>query len=117
MRPPPTSYSWADRGIRLNEALELITRAIAADPENAAYLDSLGWVHYRLGDLAQAEHWLRRAIAVGGDDGTVLSHLGEVLLRKGEVDEPRQLLRQALAVGCEHPEHVRELVDSLGDDR
>jgi len=110
-------YSWADRGIRLNEALELITRAIAADPENAAYLDSLGWVHYRLGDVAQAEHWLRRAIAVGGDDGTVLSHLGEVLLRKGEVDEPRQLLRQALAVGCEHPEHVRELVDSLGDDR
>jgi tetratricopeptide (TPR) repeat protein len=110
-------YAWADRGTHLNEALELITRAVTADPENAAYLDSLGWVHYRLGDLAQAEHWLRRAIAVGGTDGTVLSHLGEVLLRKGEVDEPGQLLRQALAAGCEHPEHVRELLGSLDDPR
>ena len=110
-------YAWADRGTHLNEALELITRAVTADPENAAYLDSLGWVHYRLGDLAQAEHWLRRAIAVGGTDGTVLSHLGEVLLRKGEVDEPGQLLRQALAAGCEHPEHVRELLASLDDAR
>ena len=110
-------YAWADRGTRLNGALELITRAVTADPENAAYLDSLGWVHYRLGDLAQAEHWLRRAIAVGGTDGTVLSHLGEVLLRKGEVDEPGQLLRQALAAGCEHPEHVRELLASLDDAR
>ena len=110
-------YAWADRGTHLNEALELITRAVTADPENAAYLDSLGWVHYRLGDLAQAEHWLRRSIAVGGTDGTVLSHLGEVLLRKGEVDEPGQLLRQALAAGCEHPEHVRELLASLDDSR
>jgi tetratricopeptide (TPR) repeat protein len=110
-------YAWADRGTRLEEALELILRAVTADPENAAYLDSLGWVYYRLGDLGQAEHWLRRAVELGGTDGTVLSHLGEVLLRKGEADEARLLLGQALAAGCEHPEHVRELLDSLDDAR
>jgi len=110
-------YAWADRGTRLEEALELISRAVTADPENAAYLDSLGWVYYRLGDLGQAEHWLRRAVELGGTDGTVLSHLGEVLLRKGEADEARLLLRQALAAGCEHPEHVSELLDSLDDAR
>ena len=110
-------YAWADRGTRLEEALELISRAVTADPENAAYLDSLGWVYYRLGDLGQAEHWLRRAVELGATDGTVLSHLGEVLLRKGEADEARLLLRQALAAGCEHPEHVSELLDSLDDAR
>lgn len=110
-------YAWADRDTRLEEALELISRAVTAEPENAAYLDSLGWVYYRLGDLGQAEHWLRRAVELGGTDGTVLSHLGEVLLRKGEADEARLLLRQALAAGCEHPEHVSELLDSLDDAR
>ena len=110
-------YAWADRGSRLNEALDLISRAVASEPENSAYLDSLGWIYYRLGDLGQAEYWLRRAIELGGTDGTVLSHLGEVLLRKGQADEARQLLRQALDAGCEHPEHVRELLDSLEDAR
>jgi tetratricopeptide (TPR) repeat protein len=110
-------YAWADRGTRLPEALDLISRAVTAEPENAAYLDSLGWVYYRLGDLGQAEHWLRRAVALGGGDGTVLSHLGEVLLRKGAIEEARALLRQALAAECEHPEHVRELLDSLDDAR
>ena len=110
-------YAWADRGSRLNEALDLISRAVASEPENSAYLDSLGWIYYRLGDLGQAEYWLRRAIELGGTDGTVLSHLGEVLLRKGQADEARELLRQALDAGCEHPEHVRELLDSLEDAR
>jgi tetratricopeptide (TPR) repeat protein len=106
-------YAWADRGTRLPEALELITRAVTAEPENGAYLDSLGWVYYRLSDLGQAEHWLRRAVELGATDGTVLSHLGEVLLRKGAIDEARTLLRQSLDAGCEHPEHVRELLDGL----
>lgn len=110
-------YTWADRGDNLDQALDLISRAVAIEPENPAYLDSLGWVHFRLGDLDQAEYWLRRAIGLGGTDGTVLSHLGEVLLNKGEIDEARVLLRQALASGADNPEHIHELLDGLGDDR
>ncbi len=108
-------YSLADRGQRLDDALELISTAVALEPDNSAYLDSLGWVHYRLGDLAQAEYWLRRAVELGGDDGTVLSHLGEVLLKRGEIDEARLLLRQALDLGCEHPDHVAELLESIAE--
>lgn len=106
-------YAWADRDTRLSEAFDLISMAVTAEPENAAYLDSLGWVYFRLGDLGQAEHWLRRAVELGATDGTVLSHLGEVLLRKGAIDEARTLLRQALDGGCEHPEHIRELLDGV----
>ena len=65
-------YMWADHGRNLAEALQLISRAVAVDPENPAYLDSLGWVHYRLGDLQQAEYWLQRAVGFGGGDGTIL---------------------------------------------
>jgi Flp pilus assembly protein TadD len=108
-------YSWADRAINLEEALSLISRAVAIDPENPAYLDSLGWVHYRLGDLDQAEYWLRRAVGFGGGDGTILAHLGEVLLKQGDVDEARRLLATALDSGCEHPDRVRQLLAGTTD--
>jgi tetratricopeptide (TPR) repeat protein len=110
-------YMWADREVHLDEALELIARAVALDPENSAYLDSLGWVHYRLGDTAQAEHWLRRAVDLGGDlgDGTIYCHLGEVLLNNGQPDEGRRYLLMGLDLGCEDPDHVRALLERADD--
>jgi len=107
-------YMWADREVHLDEALELIARAVATDPDNSAYLDSLGWVHYRLGDLDEAEHWLRRAIDVDGNlgDGTIYCHLGEVLLAGGQGDEGRRFLLLGLDMGCEDAEHVRSLLES-----
>lgn len=108
-------YLWADRDTRLDDALELITIAVTAEPDNPAYLDSLGWVHYRRGDLAQAEYWLRRAVALNDDDGTLLAHLGEVLVKSGQVDEGGRLLQLALDLGCENPTHVRSLIDDPGD--
>ena len=108
-------YLWADRNIRLEEALELINDAVEIDPENPAYLDSLGWVHFRLGALEEAEYWLRRAIEFNDGDGTLLAHLGQVLVESGEVEEGSRYLRLALDLGCEDPDHVRSLLDSFGD--
>ena len=106
-------YMWADREVNLEEALELIAHAVSLDPDNSAYLDSLGWVHFRLGDLAEAERWLRRAVDLGGNlgDGTVYCHLGEVLLAGGDRTEARRYLVLGLDMGCENPEHVRSLLD------
>jgi tetratricopeptide (TPR) repeat protein len=113
-------YLWADRNEELHRALELIQMAVEQRPDSAAYLDSLGWVHYRLGNFEQAEHWLRRSIELGGDaDGTVLAHLGEVLAALGRDPEAREILRRALDLGPEHPDLVRELLEQLdgADDR
>jgi tetratricopeptide (TPR) repeat protein len=112
-------YMWADRNMHLEEALELIARAVALDPENPAYLDSLGWVHFRLGDLDEAEHWLRRAIDLGAGlgDGTIYCHLGEVLLSRGDTEEGRRYLLLGLDMGCDDPEHVRSLLESTEDEQ
>jgi tetratricopeptide (TPR) repeat protein len=112
-------YMWADRQVRLEEALELIARAVSLDPENSAYLDSLGWVHFRLGDIAEAERWLRRAVDLGGNlgDGTIYCHLGEVLLAGGERAEARRYLVLGLDMGCEDPDHVRSLLERTDDDQ
>jgi tetratricopeptide (TPR) repeat protein len=80
-------YMLADRNVRLNEALEMIKKALEQDPHNGAYLDSLGWVYYRLGRLEEAEENLRLALARASKDPTVNDHLGDVLLKQGKLKD------------------------------
>jgi tetratricopeptide (TPR) repeat protein len=80
-------YMLADRNLRLPEALELITKALDKDPGNGAYLDSLGWVYYKLGRLPEAEENLRRAVAKTPRDPTVHDHMADVLMKESKVRE------------------------------
>jgi tetratricopeptide (TPR) repeat protein len=80
-------YMLADRNLRLDEAQQLISKALDLDPQNGAYLDSLGWVYYRQNRLEKAEDNLRRALDKIGNDPTVHDHLGDVLLKMGKVKE------------------------------
>jgi Flp pilus assembly protein TadD len=103
-----------ERGRDLDRAYALIRLAVDADPDNPAYLDSLGWVCFKRGELDQAELWLRRAVALDSGDGTLLAHLGEVLLARGAAEEATRLLQQALDIGCEDAGRVRSLLDGEG---
>ncbi|QYF94767.1 tetratricopeptide repeat protein [Massilia sp. PAMC28688] len=89
-------YSLAERNVRLHEALELIAKALQIAPDNPFIMDSMGWVHYRLGNMAEAESYLRRAYAMR-PDADVAAHLGEVLWHKGDKAEARKVLREARA--------------------
>jgi tetratricopeptide (TPR) repeat protein len=80
-------YMLADRSVRLPEALKLIREAVDLDPNNGAYLDSLGWVYFRMEDFEQAENYLRRAIERFSKDPTVHDHLGDVYFRQGRTKE------------------------------
>ncbi len=71
-------YMWADRGEKLEQALELIQRAVALEPDNGAYVDSLGWVYFRLGRLSEARHHLEEAARLVPEDATILEHLGDL---------------------------------------
>jgi tetratricopeptide (TPR) repeat protein len=77
-------YMLADRGIRLEEATGLIKRALADDPNNAAYQDSLGWAYFKQDKLDDAERLLRQAVSRESHDPTILSHLGEVYAKMGK---------------------------------
>ena len=80
-------YMLADRNVRLEEANKLISRAVELDPQNGAYLDSLGWVFYRQNQLDKAADQLRRALEKIGKDPTVHDHLGDVYFKQGKVKE------------------------------
>ena len=78
-------YMLADRGTRLEEALGYIRRALALDPQNGAYLDSLGWAYYRMGNYELGEENLRRASEKIGTDPTVQAHLGDLYMKTGRL--------------------------------
>ncbi|HYA95586.1 MAG TPA: tetratricopeptide repeat protein, partial [Terriglobales bacterium] len=78
-------YMMADRGAHLEEALAYIKKAVELDPQNGAYLDSLGWAYYKLGNYELAEDNLRKASDRIGNDPTVQDHLGDLYQKTGRL--------------------------------
>jgi tetratricopeptide (TPR) repeat protein len=75
----------ADRGTRLPEALKLIRKAVEIEPMNGAYLDSLGWIYFKLGNYELAEENLRQAVDRDQTDPTVHDHLGDLYEKTGRI--------------------------------
>lgn len=80
-------YMLADRGVRLQEAQDYIQRAVHLEPDNYAFLDSLGWVYYHENKLDDAEQQLRRSLQISADDPTIHDHLGDVYVKEGKLKE------------------------------
>ena len=76
-------YMLAERGSRLDEAIELITRALSSDKDNPSYLDSLGWAFFKRGDLTEAEKHLTRAADALPLNSVVQDHYGDLLAKAG----------------------------------
>ena len=88
-------YSFADRNVKLPEAQSLLETAVKLAPDDHYMLDSLGWVHYRLGNLDKAAEFLKKAYAVQADP-EIAAHLGEVLWKQGKFEEAKKLWASAL---------------------
>ena len=88
-------YSFADRNIQLDEAKTLIETAVKLQPNDHYMLDSLGWVHYRLGNLALAVDYLKQAYQIQADP-EIAAHLGEVLWKQGQEEEAKKVWANAL---------------------
>ena len=107
-------YALANRTTRYPEALELISRALALQPEEPAILDSMGWVLYRNGNYEEAVGYLTRAYAKF-PDAEVAAHLGEVLWVKGDTEAALLIWQGALLRDPEHPV-MRDTLSRLGVD-
>ena len=105
-------YVLADHNLRLPEARAHITRALRMKPDDPNILDSLGWVHYRMGELSLARRQLQEALEKSGLPGSaeIAAHLGEVLWELGEYENAREVWRRALDGDGEN----RVLLETLG---
>lgn len=104
-------YMWAERGTNLDRARELIEKAVKAQPDNDAYLDSLGWVLFKMGKPREALDPLLRALKFAEKpDPTLYDHVGDIHAALGEPDQAREAWRKSLEL--EPNDAIRKKLDS-----
>ncbi len=101
-------YSWADQGKNLEDALNMITKAVKLRPEDAYIVDSLGWVYFKLEKFNQAVAPLEKAVALFPGDPTINDHLGDAYWKVGRKHEARFQWSRALSFAEEDPENLSE---------
>ena len=88
-------YTLADKTDRFQEAFELVSKALSIRPDDPAFIDSMGWIHYRLNNLEQAISFLTKALSLLKDD-EIAAHLGEVLWMAGRKNEALEVWKNGI---------------------
>ncbi|HEY6929172.1 MAG TPA: tetratricopeptide repeat protein [Thermoanaerobaculia bacterium] len=101
-------YMWADRNVNLDRAKELLEKAVAREPRNGAFQDSLGWAYFRLGRLDDAEQRLILARRTDPDDATIEEHMGDILEKKGNAAQAIVHWERALTLKPDEPDKLRQ---------
>jgi tetratricopeptide (TPR) repeat protein len=113
-------YLWIDKGLHLERSLRMVQAAAEAEPENAAYQDSLGWAFFRHGRNEEAIKHLEKAVELQGEevDGVILDHLGDVYHKLGQKDRAEDAWRRAVAAfeKAEETEQAEKVKKKLGGE-
>jgi tetratricopeptide (TPR) repeat protein len=112
-------YFWIDRGEHLQEALAMVQKAVDADPQSGAMIDSLGWGYYRMGDYRTAVDTLEQAVQLDPSIPEVNDHLGDAYWRVGRKTEAEFQWRRVLSLTPEPALKARaeaKLASPLGPD-
>lgn len=90
------AYSLSERSLQLERALSMVKIALKADPENSSYLDTIGWIYFKMGDYQKAKKYVEQAIEKGGESAVMLEHLGDIVYKIGQQDYAKELWEKAL---------------------
>jgi tetratricopeptide (TPR) repeat protein len=105
-------YSYADRGIHLDRAEQMIIQALKIKPDNGYILDSLGWVHFKKNQYDSALKHLKRAWELLPDDSNIMEHLGDVYLKIGQDKEALDHYRNAVKIDSDNST-LKKKLDTL----
>jgi tetratricopeptide (TPR) repeat protein len=103
------AYSLAERGTQLERAKEMATKAVAAKPDNTSYLDTMGWIYFRLGEYKEAAEYVKKAIEKGEVSAVVYEHLGDIYYK---MDNKKGALEQ-WNIALQLDANNRELRDKI----
>ena len=109
------AYIWADQGRNLKDALDYSLRATETAPDQGEFVDTLGWVYFRLGKYAKAAPLLERAATLTHDDPVVLGHLADTYLKLGRHADAGEALRKLVEKDPDNPDSRKKLENFLSD--
>lgn len=105
-------YSWVDQHLHLDEALDMISRAVELRPNDGYIVDSLGWAYYRLGRFEDAVRELERAVELKPEDPIINDHLGDAYWKVGRKLEARFQWSHAKALDPD-PDDLAKIIEKL----
>lgn len=92
------AYSYSERNKELPRALDMAKLAVAKEPNNGAYLDTIGWIYFKMGNYQEAKHWIEKAVQSGRESPAVLEHLGDVYFKLGDRENAQRYYEKALRI-------------------
>ncbi len=90
-------YTYADMGIKLDEALDLISRALKQKPDDGYITDSMGWVYFQKQDYEMAVHYLEQAAKLSNFESIIADHLADAYVKAGQLKEALDTYKKALS--------------------
>jgi tetratricopeptide (TPR) repeat protein len=103
-------YSLADRNAQISRAYEMAKKATEAQPDNQSYLDTMGWVYYRMENYAEAEKYIKKAIERGNANSVLFEHLGDIYAKMNDRERALEQWKIALKLD-EKNDAVREKIN------
>lgn len=104
-------YTYALQGIKLDEAEQLIRRALVEKHGDGYYLDSLAWVYFQRGNYTTARTTQQQAMKAVNDDPVMYEHYGDILWRSGDQDAARKAWRKSIELHVDHPHELQQKID------
>ncbi|MBL7129562.1 MAG: tetratricopeptide repeat protein [Ignavibacteria bacterium] len=92
------AYNLSERGVKLKKALAMAKVAIEKDPKNASYLDTIGWVYFKLGKYKSAKKYIEKSLSINGSSAVVLEHLGDVFKAMDDYNNAIKYWNKALEI-------------------
>jgi tetratricopeptide (TPR) repeat protein len=106
-------YTYAEKGINLDEAMDLIQKALKIKPDSAFIIDSLGWVYYQKGLYDEALDSLEKAFSLLSDDPTITEHLGDVYLKKSNYKRSLEMYQKALTLKPQYVDKILKKIEEV----
>lgn len=96
------AYQLSERGSKLDKALVMAKKAVQKEPKNASYLDTIGWVYYKLKKYEEAKSYILQSLQVNGNSAVVNDHLGDIYSAMGDKQNARKYWQKALDLSPEN---------------
>jgi tetratricopeptide (TPR) repeat protein len=97
-----------------NYALQLAERAIAMDPENAAFLDTIGWIYYKMETYHKAEEFLEKSLSINDNNPVILEHLGDIYVKRNKSAQAINIYEKILELDSDN-QLIRNKLDKIYD--
>jgi tetratricopeptide (TPR) repeat protein len=107
------AYSLAERGLMLERCLEMATKAVTKDSLNSSYLDTIGWIYFKLNDYNKAKDYIQKSLEIEPDNATVIDHLGDVYFKLGNKTKAKEYWKEAYKLDKEI-KNLKQKIDKGG---